>query len=190
VSESPDSATVVRHATVGDARAIAEVHVRSWRAAYRGIVPQSILDELSVDRREAFWRDAVAATSSDPKWVAERNGRVVAFAAIGPARDDDLAADRGELYAIYVDPDEWAHGVGRRLFAAAVNELADLGFDGPVLWVLTDNARARRFYEANGWRPDGTRRVLDFGGTPIEELRYVAPASGTNGSSATPTVDG
>jgi GNAT superfamily N-acetyltransferase len=189
VSESPDHATVVRRATVDDAHAMADVHVRSWRAAYRGIVPQSILDALSVDRREAFWRDAVAGTTNDPKWVAERGGRVVAFAAIGPARDDDLAPGRGELYAIYVDPDEWAHGVGRRLFAAAVHDLANLGFGGPVLWVLTDNARARRFYEGNGWRADGTSRMLDFDGMPIEEIRYVAP-SGTNGPSATPTVDG
>ena len=49
----------VRGATADDARAIAEVHVASWRWAYRGQVPDRILDELSVDEREAIWRAAL-----------------------------------------------------------------------------------------------------------------------------------
>jgi GNAT superfamily N-acetyltransferase len=175
VSASADGPPpVVRLATEDDAGPIGDVHVRSWRAAYAGILPQPILDGLSAERRAEFWRDAIRATTNDPKWVVERDGRVLGFAATGPARDDDLPSQTGEVYAIYVDPEAWSTGLGRRLFATAVEDLAGRGFGGLVLWVLTDNARGRRFYEAAGWRPDGTRRVLDFGGTPIEELRYKA----------------
>ena len=38
----------VRKANEGDARRIAEIHVRAWRAAYRGILSNSLLDSLSV----------------------------------------------------------------------------------------------------------------------------------------------
>jgi GNAT superfamily N-acetyltransferase len=186
----PLEGAVVRPALPGDASAIARIHVRSWRAAYAGIVPQPILDGLSAQRRAEFWLDAIANTTNDPKWVVERDGRILGFAATGPARDDDLPPQSGEVHAIYVDPDAWSTGLGRALFATAVEDLAGRGFGGLVLWVLTDNARGRRFYEAAGWRPDGTRRVLDFGGTPIEEMRYSPMPAGTNGPSATPTVDG
>jgi hypothetical protein len=46
---------IIRDAELRDARGIAEVHVRSWQAAYVGIVPDEDLARLSVDQREQFW---------------------------------------------------------------------------------------------------------------------------------------
>jgi GNAT superfamily N-acetyltransferase len=163
---------VVRPARVDDAEAIAGVHVRSWQAAYVGIVPQQILDRLSVERRLASWRTTIEDDGKERVWVVEDEGRVRGFASIGPARDEDLVEGSGELYAIYVEPESWSRGVGRTLFQAATDDLRDRRFGPLVLWVLTDNARGRALYEAAGWRPDGSSRVLDFDGTPIEELRY------------------
>jgi hypothetical protein len=60
------------------------------------------------------------------------------------------------------------------MFEAAVADLRERRLAPLVLWVLTLNARGRRFYEAASWRPDGAARNLDFDGTPIEELRYRA----------------
>lgn len=37
-----------RDAVVEDAPGIARVHVESWRAAYAGLMPQAVLDDLSV----------------------------------------------------------------------------------------------------------------------------------------------
>jgi hypothetical protein len=41
-----------------------------------------------------------------------------------------------------------------------------------VLWVLEGNARARRFYEAMGWLPDGGRQLLEMVGAKLYEIRY------------------
>ncbi len=46
---------IIRDAELGDARGIAEIHVRYWQAAYAGIVPDEDLARLSVDQREQFW---------------------------------------------------------------------------------------------------------------------------------------
>ena len=46
---------IIRDAELRDARGIAEVHVRSWQAAYVGIIVDEELAELSVDQREQFW---------------------------------------------------------------------------------------------------------------------------------------
>src|SRR5213595_1956420 len=83
--------------------------------------------------------------------VAERVGEVVGFVAVGASRDDD--AD-GELYAIYVDPEHWGTGVGRKLIHAAETQLRVLAHRDVVLWVFEDNPCARRFYEAAGWQLD------------------------------------
>jgi RimJ/RimL family protein N-acetyltransferase len=163
---------VVRPATGADARTIAEIRVASWRATYAGMLPAGILDGMDVARNEAWIAGRVADPQGQGTLVVEdEGGRVAGYALMGPARDDD-AAGLGELGAIYLDPDARGRGYGRPLLQAAVAELASAGFDAVVLWVLTANAPARRFYERAGFRPDGAVRTLDFDGTPIEEIRY------------------
>jgi RimJ/RimL family protein N-acetyltransferase len=45
------------------------------------------------------------------------------------------------------------------------------GYRDIVLWVLEENARARRFYERAGYSADGATNVLDrLGG--VLEVRY------------------
>jgi GNAT superfamily N-acetyltransferase len=164
----------VRSATPDDAAAIAQAHVLSWRTAYRGLLSDHILDQLSIERRTEFWHGVIEGRGDDRVWVAEVGGVVEGFASTGPARDVDLATGAGELYAIYLRPEAWSIGAGRAMLDVAAADLAARGFSLLVLWVLTDNARGRRFYEAAGWRPDGASRMLDFDGTPIEEIRYRA----------------
>jgi ribosomal protein S18 acetylase RimI-like enzyme len=66
-------------------------------------------------------------------------------------------------------------GIGRLLMANALEQLADIGGERAVLWVLAENERARRFYDRGGWRPDGETRVEAVGGEPTTQLRYSKP---------------
>ena len=93
----------VRPATPADARTIAEVHVGTWRQAYAHVFPPDFLAALSVDRRAEFWTEA-AATAPEDLLVAEEDGLIVGFAAVGRAEDEERA---GQLHAIYVDPSYW-----------------------------------------------------------------------------------
>jgi GNAT superfamily N-acetyltransferase len=169
------TAETVRAATPADAQSVARVHVDTWRAAYAGLIPQAVLDGLSVERREEFWRSIAGAPGESRLLVAEANGRVIGFASTGPARDDDLPPGSGELLAIYVEPAAWGKGFGAMLFHSAIDDLRERRLDPIVLWVLADNARGRGFYEAMGWQPDGSTRPIDFGGSSVEEVRYQAP---------------
>lgn len=82
------------------------------------------------------------------------------------------AGQTGELYAIYLTPAWWSAGLGRALTDAVLAELRAAGYRQVVLWTLTGNARARRFYQKAGFTPDGATNVLaGLGG--VEELRYV-----------------
>jgi len=163
----------IRGARPDDAPAIAEIHVRGWRWAYPGLVPDELLDSLSVERRERHWRDGLSEPGTRLRiWLAEREGRVVGFVATGPSQDADAAPGTAEVYAIYLEPDAVGTGVGRRLFAHAVDDLRARGYPAATLWVLESNSRTRRFYEIGGWRPDGTMKTEPWAGFDIQEVRY------------------
>jgi GNAT superfamily N-acetyltransferase len=166
---------IVRAAGPADAGRIAEVNIRSWRAAYAGIVPSAILDGMEAEPRRLTWLGRIADLGQRTLFVAELDGRVEGYVLSGPARDHDLPELAGEVYAIYVDPDAQGRGIGRVLLDAASNELQDAGFEPLVLWVLTANAPGRGFYGACNWWPDGSSRPIDFDGTPVDEVRYRAP---------------
>ena len=148
----------VRHAKSMDARGIAEVHVASWQAAYRGIFPDSFLDHLSVDNREAYWIDAIAKGKSS-LLVFEQEGAVIGFSSFGPSRDEDVNPNLvGEIYAIYFAPEHWAKGYGSVLAAETLKELGAAGYSEITLWVLNDNQSAIRFYQKLGFEADGMQK--------------------------------
>jgi ribosomal protein S18 acetylase RimI-like enzyme len=166
---------VVRDATLADARAIAEVHVRSWQAAYRGLLPDDLLESLSAPDREAMWRMSLARPApGNGCLVAEEEGDVIGFAAFGPARKDHIAAppDAGEVYAIYLAPERFGRGVGRTLLSLATDRLREAGFRSAVLWVLEANERARGFYELMGWRVDGATTTERIDCLNLPTVRY------------------
>jgi GNAT superfamily N-acetyltransferase len=171
------SPVVVREATVDDAEAIARVHVASWRSAYRGLVPEAVLNGLSVERRTTGWKEWLDREGHGPivansmTWVAEVEDVVCGFANAGPCRDEDATDRTGEVHAIYITEDVWDAGVGAALMNAAVSWLRER-FAHATLWVLEGNARGRAFYEKGAWAWDGTRQTLDFDGTDLPEIRY------------------
>jgi GNAT superfamily N-acetyltransferase len=165
----------VRRAEAEDAMGIAIVHVRSWQAAYRGLVPQEYLDSLDVEQRYPVW-ERIAGQAQWPRagtFVTEHGGAVVGFASVCPSRDDDAEpASAGELAAIYLLPGSWGKGLGRGLMASALSALSDAAFDEATLWVLDTNSRARRFYEAAGWHADGAVKQDVRKGFVLNEVRY------------------
>jgi GNAT superfamily N-acetyltransferase len=162
----PPRALIIRPATVVDTRAIAEVHVASWRAAYRGIVADGVLDKLDVERRAGRWRVWVGTATT---FVAEDDGRLTGF--VYTTRDSN------EIGALYVVPDRLREGIGSRLLAAAHEALAAAGHTEATLWVFEANTGARAFYAAHGYTPDGATGAQL--GLPTVRLRApLLPRSG------------
>lgn len=142
----------IRLATPADASGVARVHVDTWRAAYRGIVSDEYLEGLQYDRSEERWARAFSnPDNSSFRYLAEdgATGAIIGFAAGGPQRSDVPGYD-GELYAIYVLQDRQGKGVGRALTQAVAQGLLERGMRSMIVWVLTENAPARRFYESLG----------------------------------------
>jgi len=157
---------------------IAIAHVRSWQAAYRGLMPQDYLDNLDAEQRRPLW-ERILGEAQWPRagtFVAEDSRNVVGFAHFCPARDADAEpASAGELAAIYLVPEAWGTGLGRELMISGLSALSEAGFGEAMLWVLDTNSRARRFYEAGGWRADGAVKQDGRMGFVLNEVRYRRP---------------
>lgn len=134
------------------AHALAHVHVEGWRQAYGAFLSSRFYDDSARAARVRMWqslladdrvceRVRIATTSAD---------EVVGFGIRGPARDDDR--EGLELYALYILEEHYGTGLGQRLLDAMV------GREAACLWVAAENPRAIRFYERNGFHPDGTRK--------------------------------
>jgi GNAT superfamily N-acetyltransferase len=178
----------IRAATIEDAEAVARLHVRAWQQAYAGIMPADFLAGLDpadwARRRRAGFDSPLAKIFTtlvavhDGTPPARDASPIAGFTTVGPYREnqklDHLDGDVGEILAMYVDPVFWGTGVGRALMAAALAELTGRRGCAEVrLWVLEENAQARRFYERAGLVPDGhqsTFQVRD--GHLVPEIRY------------------
>lgn len=163
---------VIREALYSDLPDIGRILVVSWRAAYRGIVPDAHLDGLTPAAREARLRAQWDAGRRWPAVVLLDGGEAVGVCAYGKGMSDDIPDTWGEIGTCYLLPSHWGRGLGGRLIRRAEGDLRAMGCARAVIWVLEDNARARRAYERAGYAPDGAAKTVEIGGVPLREVRY------------------
>lgn len=166
---------VIREPVVGDAPQMGLVHVRAWQEGYKGgLMPDEFLAGLSADERAEMWERSLERPLPPRcgRWVGtDDEDAVVGMIMVGPA-GNDLSNEVGEVYSLNVHPDHWGRGIGGALLERGVETLVDAGFPSAILWVHSDNARARGFYEAHGWFPDGETRTAEVLGVVAPETRY------------------
>jgi L-amino acid N-acyltransferase YncA len=160
----------IRAATAEDARAIAHVHVESWRTTYAGIVPDEYLAGLDETLRVKLWQEWLGGETV--VLVAERKGEVVGFAHAGKIREAIGSAD-AELYSLYLLRESQGRGIGRGLLRVLAAVLQQQGFESLGLWVLERN-RSRGFYESCGGRLAASK-VIEIGGARLMEVAYWWP---------------
>ncbi len=138
-----------------DAQELARVHVASWHESYLGLVPQEMLDGLSIDARAKQWRKMLAqpaAFENVKVFLARIDGAVIGFGACNSQRSEVLRKQGfdAEISAIYVLKSHQRRGVGKALIRALASHLIRENHQSASLWVLKANMGARQFYEHLG----------------------------------------
>ena len=175
------SGILLQPACGAHAPGLARAHVRSWQAAYAGIVAQAFLDAMCVEERTRRWEDILQKNASQTlvALAAQPPQQVLGFVSLGPCRDAGAPTTLGELWALYADPAAWGQGVGAALAEAALHALRERGCTAASLWVLSDNLRGRRFYRRLGFEEvEGSTQRFELGGQPVDELRMTRPLCG------------
>ena len=156
---------MIRQVREDDREALGKIFCFGWKAGYKGILPNSYLEALTVEICTP------KRVQQQNYYVAEAAGKVIGLVNVGAARDMEYA-DSGELRAIYVHPDYWRNRFGCALFQAALKRFEELKYPKFYLWVLRENARARRFYENMGMCATDNERMLSVADTEVVEIRY------------------
>ena len=149
-----------------DFNAISRIYALSWKEAYKNIVPQQYLDDIS----ENNWADKLRNSSYDAYIIIE-NGIYIGTSSICAARDKEMGG-WGEIISIYLLPEYFGKGYGKPLFDNSVNALKNMGYDKIYVWVLEQNMRARKFYEKNGFSLLD-KKLINIGGKDLPEVRYI-----------------
>jgi GNAT superfamily N-acetyltransferase len=136
------------------------------------MMPAAFLESLD-DSHALVRLEPIVAVSPPRIGVAEIDEKIVAFCRFEPSKESNVPPHTVEIFALNVEPTHWRGGVGRFLTERVLAEADLRGFATCTLWVLADNLRARCFYEAIGFGPDGASRTEAVGSAhPLHELRY------------------
>jgi GNAT superfamily N-acetyltransferase len=158
----------IRLAVPADAPDMAEVHMRSWEAAYKDIIPEEYIREKNATRPE-MWQKKLAE-GQYPHRVIQINGKTVGNMCVAPPQDDDLDETYYELHGIYLHPDYFRQGIGTQAMEFALDIARSIGKKHMTVWVLAENINSIKFYEKCGFIADGKTKILNFG-KPIAAIR-------------------
>lgn len=163
-----------RYAEPKDAKAIGEIRVATWRAAYREFMPQDFLKTLDSSRNIAELKERLSNQSDDfTISVAEKRGDVVAFSIVGKPRYEAVSGTI-ELWAVNVLPNFWRMGIGSGLVARAINYASRAGFESIELWCIKGNTSAQEVYRKLGFVESGQERsTSQLTGNTLRERHYV-----------------
>lgn len=170
-SRGVEASVLIVPAGPADAEALARVHVRSWREAYRGLLPDAYLARMSeADFSRRFRRALTNPAAGEMTLIALTRQGPVGYAQAGPSRA--RIPGEGEVATLYVLRQAQGRGLGRRLLAASARTLAAEGAASLAISVLRDNIAARGFYEHLGGEAEPARLERGPGGALLHEVVY------------------
>lgn len=145
---------------------ISKIYEKSWKYAYKGIIPQDYLDNIPTGQ----WANSLNKAGLNSLVLID-HGEIIGTASFCKSRWEKYS-DYGEVVSIYFLPDYIGNGYGRLLLNKCIEELKQSGFNKVLLWVLEDNHRARKFYEKYGFIYSEVFMNDNIGGKNVREVLY------------------
>lgn len=150
-----------------DLLAVSNIYERSWKSAYRGIIPDEYLDGIPSGQ----WANGLNASGRYSILLFD-NDILLGTSSYCKARMDDMEG-YGEIVSIYLLPEAMHKGYGKKLMLAVISALKNMGYQKVYLWVLEKNINARRFYERFGFMLSGRILTDTFAGKELKEVQYI-----------------
>lgn len=154
-------------------RDVAEIHTRSWQYAYKNIISKEFLDSIDVHKREKNWSKGIIDHPSVIRLVIEEDLQILGFACGLENRFKNIVPEcEGELWAIYLNPNQTRKGAGTKLFEEFGNILKQKNMLSFCVWVLEKNLIARSFYEKIGGKISDARKTFEIDSQKLDEVCY------------------
>lgn len=140
---------IIKNATIDNVKEISKIHSLSWKAAYKNIIPENYLKNLKDD----FWVEHftyIINRCANKVKLIYKNDILIGCISYGKSKDERFNM-YGEIFSMYILPEYFGMGYGKKLLTNSLSDLKNLGYSKVMLWVLKDNRDARSFYEKNGF---------------------------------------
>ncbi len=155
---------IIRDAERSEFPALAALQIRSWRNVYRGIMPDSYLDDEIEGDLHARWQ-ALRPSGDDLVLIADQGG-IRGFITIWCKPDPFIDN-------LHVEPGERSKGTGHRLMQATAHRLLQNGYDRVSLYVAAKNPRAAAFYRKLGGSFGEVERKDQENGGPVNAVEVI-----------------
>ena len=157
----------IRKVRQGDADTLAYIQTESWKAAFKGIIDDEMLEKCTnIDKARVMYQRLLDDNKGNG-YILTVDDKPHCIAYWDSARDLELAG-KAELICIHSLPNNWHKGFGSKMMDMVLEDIKKSGYTEVVLWVFRDNLRARAFYEAKGFvLNDVTKEAFD-----TEEVLY------------------
>lgn len=147
---------------------VSEIYERSWKYAYKNIIPQQFLDSIEKDR----WIPMLELSD----WyilLCIEDGKYVGASSFCQSRFSEYP-NYGEIVTMYLCPEHIGKGYETKLFETVILELNNKGYDELFLWVLLDeNDLAKKFYKKHHFIETDNCIDVNIGGKILREVMYV-----------------
>jgi len=151
----------IRLAVPTDAPDMANIHMRSWEAAYKDIIPAEYIREKNATRPALYER--IITADNTTHYVILVDGKAAGLMSVGPPKDNDVEVSFYELQALYLHPDFYRQGIGTKAVDFAFDLARGLSKKSMTVWTFAENRNAIKFYEKCGFRADGKTRTYEYG---------------------------
>lgn len=162
----------IRNAVESDAHTLGSIYSQSYRVAFKGIIPDNILEDIFSPEKRAEGLMKELEFGNPTNVILFDRDKPIGLLTYGRSKDDSVDDDTIEIWRIYLLPSYWGHSLGVELMNWGIYEIQAKGYKKVALWVLEENSRARKFYEKMGFIHDGTSRVINPGKELID-LKYI-----------------
>lgn len=140
----------IRKVQQGDELNLAYIQIESWKVAFQDILSAEILQQATdLTHATAMYKQLLDENIGNG-YILEVNSQPHCIAWWGKARDNDMS-DYAELICIHSLQDNWRKGCGTQMMNRIMDDMKAAGYDKVMLWVFTNNVRARKFYESCGF---------------------------------------
>ena len=158
-------------ATPADAHDMAEIHIRSWEAAYKDIIPADYIKAKNATRHELWQR--ILTPDNEKQHIIRANGKTAGMLSVDLPHDE-IGDEYYELHGIYLFPEYFRQGIGTKAVNFAFDQARKLGKRQMILWCFAENTNSIKFYEKFGFTPDGNTQEHDHGTKVNVSIRMTA----------------
>lgn len=161
---------MIRKAEKEDSLKVAKLIISGWQSAYRGLIEDKILNNMSLEFIAKKWEQSILTQNKNSHiYVYEEKGNILGVIRFGSPIDEKDLIHNAEIHVLYVEPTLKRHRIGSQLFDFAKQDFTNNNTKSLIIWCLKGNIPSIKFYEKMGGKIIIERKACINGAT-VEEV--------------------